>query len=247
MAAILGSVLRRLAVAAVAAGGAAVATAGARYVGSKRFNAAERLGEALLDSQQLNVAAGYTEDESEAALAACTAYLINVAHQSAAGIAGPPAVDSVGFERKVKARKGAGQASVITTAPEPEPRWQFEMDAPGVARVSGSRRLLSSKFSGPRVNMRTPDTVSIRFENGYVASIESDLEFTSNLIQVTGPRTQVHGTANVSDNRGNVGRLRIDAGGGVTGTVTRGANIVGRFEGNLGAGITFRQYSPGAA
>jgi hypothetical protein len=29
--------------------------------------------------------------------------------------------------------------------------------------------------------MQTPDTVSIRFDNGYFASIESDLEFSGNL------------------------------------------------------------------
>jgi hypothetical protein len=89
--------------------------------------------------------------------------------------------------------------------------------------------------------MRTPDTVSIRFENGYSANIESDLEFTTSLLQLVGPRTFVHGTASLSDNRGNVGRLRIEPGGAVTGTITRGTDIVGRFEGGLIEGLTFHQ------
>ena len=97
----LNSILRKVVGVAAVAGGAAVATAGARYVGSKRINAAERLGLALLDARRLEEASDLVNNETEAALAACAAYLINVAHQAAAGITGPPAVDAIGFERKV--------------------------------------------------------------------------------------------------------------------------------------------------
>lgn len=241
----LNSILRKAAGVAAVATGAAVATAGARYVGSKRINAAQRLGEALLDTSRLDEASRYSADESEAALAACAAYLIGVAHDAAAGITGPPTVDAIGYERKVKNERTGATATVITTAHDPEARWQFEVEAPGVARISGSRRLISSRFTGPKVHMRTPDTVSIRFENGYFASIESDLEFSANLLAVPmtpAAKTQVHGSASLSDNRGNVGRMKIDGSGEVTGTVTRGAEIVGRFEGSLEKGVTFRQY-----
>jgi hypothetical protein len=237
----LNGILRRVVGAAVVAGGAALATGAARYAGSKRINAAQKLGEALLDTLRLEDAARYAENETEAALAACAAYLVNTAHQAAAGISGPPTLDPIGFERKVQSDRGAAVASVITTAHEPESRWQFEVDLPGVARVTGSRRLCSSKFSGPKVHMRTPDTVAIRFDNGYSASIESDMEFASNLLQLVGPATRVFGTASLSDNRGNVGRLRIEPSGEVSGTITRGSAIVGRFEGSLEEGLTFRQ------
>ncbi len=239
----IGFFIRQAVRMAVVAGGAAAATAGVRYVGSKRINAADRLGRALLDTERLLDASKYSERESEAALAACSAYLVNVAHQAAAGISGPPALDPVGFERTVRGDDTSTTAIVTTTAHEPESRWQFEVTVPGVARITGSRRLTSSRFTGPRVKMNTPDTVSIRFENGYAARIESDLEFTSNLLQVVGPRTQVSGTAHLSDNRSNVGRLQIDPDGEVTGTITRGSHIVGRFEGSLDSGITFKQYS----
>jgi hypothetical protein len=239
------SILRKALGVAAVAGGAAVATAGARYVGSKRINAAERLATALLDGKRLEEAASYTSAESEAALAACAAYLINTAHQAAAGITGKPQIDAIGFERKVRNDKTGASASVITTAHEPEARWQFDVEIPEVARVSGSRRLISSRFAGPKVHMRTPDTVSIRFDNGYFASIESDLEFNGNLLPMAGPRTQVFGSASLSDNRGNVGRMRIEPGGEVSGTVTRGSDIIGRFEGSLGEGVTFRQYLAG--
>ena len=238
----LNGILRKVIGVAAVAGGAAVATAGARYVGSKRINAAERLGEALLDSGRLEEAANLTGSESEAALAACAAYLINVAHQAAAGITGPPTVDAIGYERKVTDDRSRSVATVITTAHEPEARWQFDVDVPGVAHVSGSRRLISSRFSGPKVHMRTPDTVSIKFDNGYFASIESDMEFSGHLLNMKGPRTQIYGSASLSDNRGNVGRLRIEANGMVSGTVTKGTEIIGRFEGSLADGLTFQQY-----
>ncbi len=237
----LNSILRRVVGAAVVAGGAALATGAARYAGSKRINAAQKLGEALLDTVRLDEAANYADKESEAALAACAAYLVNTAHQAAAGISGPPSLDPIGFERKVQSERSAATASVITTAHEPESRWQFDVEVPGTARVTGSRRLSSSKFAAPKVHMRTPDTVAIRFENGYSASIESDMEFASNLLQVVGPTTRVYGTASLSDNRGNVGRLRIESSGEVSGTITRGSSIVGRFEGSLADGLTFRQ------
>lgn len=238
----LNGILRRVIGAAAVAGGAALATAGARYVGSKRINAAQRLGEALLDTHELEKAAGFSASESEAALAACAAYLINMAHQAAAGISGPPTIDAIGFERKIKSEKSHATATIITTAHEPEARWQFDVEVPGVARISGSRRLKSSRFTGPKVHMQTPDTLSIRFENGYFASIESDLEFSGNLLAIAGPRTQIFGSASLSDNRNNVGRLQIAPSGEVSGTVTRGTEIVGRFEGSLSEGMTFRPY-----
>src|SRR5437763_12916299 len=98
----LNSILRKARGVAAVATGAAVATAGARYASSKRINAAQRLGEALLDTSRLDEASRYTASESEAALAACAAYLINVAHQASTGITGPPAIDAIGFERKIK-------------------------------------------------------------------------------------------------------------------------------------------------
>lgn len=239
------SILRKALGVAAVAGGAAVAAAGARYAASRRINAADKLANALLDGERLEQASGLSSRETETALAACAAYMINMAYNASSGMSAPPAMDAVGFERRAAASDGVSTASVITTAHEPESRWQFEMEMPGIVRVTGSRRLVSARFNGPRAHMRTPDTVAIRFENGYAANIESDLEFTSNLVQLTGQRTQLFGAASLSDNRGNVARLRIENTGVVGGTVTRGADIVGRFEGCLPDQITFRQYQIG--
>lgn len=241
----IGILLRQALRMAIVAGGAAAATAGARYINSKRINAAERLGKALLDVERLAEATRYVEQETEAALAACAAYLINVAHEAAAGISGPPALDPVGFERTLNSADGRTTVTVTTTAHQPEARWQFEVNIEGVGHVSGSRRLAASRFSGPRVHMSTPDTVSIRFQSGYAARIESDLEFSTNLLQLAGPRTHLVGKAHLSDNRGNVGTLDVAPDGTIGGTITRGSHVVGRFEGSLSQGLTFRQYNAG--
>jgi hypothetical protein len=243
---LLNIILKRLAGAAIVAGGAAAATAGARYAASKRINAAERLAEALIDTGRLDEAAEISGAEPEGALAACAAYLINTAYNAAIGITGPPTVDQIGMERRARSERGDVTATVVTTAHEPESRWQFDVDASGVARVSGSRRLTSSKFVGPKVQMATPDTLSIRFNNGYYVNIESDLQFSSNLLQMVGAKTRLFGSASLSDNRRNVARLQIDPNGEISGTCTRGTDIVGRFEGSLSEGITFRHYAGGA-
>lgn len=228
---------------AILAGGAAAGVAGARYARSKHINAAEQLGRALLDTRRLHDAAELAVPEPESAMAACAAYLINVAHQSAAGMVAQPTIDPMGFERKCKSDDGTVTSTVITTAHEPEARWQFEMEEAGLARVSGSRRLESARFTAPRISMRTPDTISIRFENGYTVHVESNLEFGANLIKVVGPQTELSGKASLSDNRGNVGCIIIEPDGAISGAVTRGTETIGGFEGSLAAGMTFRQYN----
>lgn len=238
---VLGLVFRRATGVAVAAATTAAVSAAAQYASSRRINAAERLGDALLDTSRLSEASGYAAAEPEAALAACAAYLIGTAQLAANGMSGPPALDPIGFERKCTRAGDTAVATVVTTGHEPESRWRFDVDAPGVARVSGSRRLTAARLMGPRTVMRTPDSVSMRFENGYSANIESDMEFATGLLPGVGPRTLVHGTASLSDNRGNVGRVQIAPGGEVTGTITRGPDIVGRFEGSLQKGLTFHQ------
>ncbi len=241
----LHTIIRRALGVAAIAGGAAVAAAGARYATSKRINAAQRLGEALIETDRLADALKYSDLEPEAALAACAVYLINVAHDAASGISAPPTIDPIGNERKVTSFDGSITASVITTAHEPQARWQFEVDSPGIGRVSGSRRLISSRFTGPKVSMQTPDTVSIRLVNGYFANIESDLEFTGNIfaIPLAGQVTTVFGGASLSDSHGNVGRLKIEPNGMVSGTITCGTEVVGRFEGSISEGIQFKQRS----
>ncbi|MEP6756512.1 MAG: hypothetical protein ABJA67_13485, partial [Chthonomonadales bacterium] len=200
-------VVRRALGVVALAGGAALLNASARYATSKRMDASQKLADALLQWDRLKEASEVEDGESEAALAACSAYLINVAYQAAYGMAGPPTIDAIGVEKTATTGEGEATSSVITTAHEPETRWQFEMEAKGTGRVSGSRRLTSARFTGHKVSMRTPDTVSIRLENGYVASIESDLEFSGNLLSapIVGRTTAVFGTASLSDNRGNVG------------------------------------------
>ena len=73
--------------------------------------------------------------------------------------------------------------------------------------------------------------------------MEAEFEITENLL--TGFK-RLHGAATLRDNRGNVARLNIAHDGVVNGTITRDAHIVGRFEGKVATGITFRQYQIGS-
>lgn len=238
----MGSILKRLLGAAVLAGGAAAASAGLKYAAGRRRNASEVLADALLDTARLAEALRYSEAEPEAALAACAAYLLNTTYLAAEGITAVPAVDPVGFERVAASPVHHGTARVTTTAHDPEMRWRFDVEVPGVGRVTGSRRLHPERFKGLQQRMRSPDTLSVHLQNGYAANLESDLEFSNSLLALPGRARTVEGTVALSDNRGNVGRLRVEASGQVSGTITRGNEIVGRFEGSLSRGLSFRQY-----
>ncbi len=228
-------------VAAIASVGAATAAAG-RYFSSRRVNAAQRLGEALLEDDHLREAQRYSDTESEAALASCAAYLINAAHYASEGIVGPPANDPIGYERRVQHKGGGAFSSIITTAHEPEMRWQFQTEIPGIGQISGSRRLTNIGISKLSTQMKTPDTMSIRLPNGYSATLESDLKLSGPLLTVPWKKSTPHGVISLSDNKGNVGRLEILNGGQIQGTITRGSEIVGRFDGSLVNGLQFHQY-----
>ena len=80
-------VVRRALGVVALAGGAALLNASARYASSKRMDASQKLADALLQIDRLKEASEIPDNETEAALAACSAYLINVAHQAAHRVA----------------------------------------------------------------------------------------------------------------------------------------------------------------
>ena len=49
--------------------------------------------------------------------------------------------------------------------------------------------------------------------------------------------TRLFGSATLRDNRGNVGRINIGFDGTVTGTITRDARVIGRFEGKVATAL----------
>ena len=225
------------------ASGAFAAAAGIRYYTSRKINAAQKFGQALLDIERLEQAKSYIALEPEAALAASAAYLINTVFLAVEGMTGPPQIDAIGYERKVFSSDGSLCAIITTTVHSPEARWHFDLDIPNIARVSGSRRLGQAKLTGSRIRMETPDTVTIRFHDGYAVNIETNLAFSGSLVPLAGKDAQLIGSASLSDNRGNVGRFSIHEDGAISGSVTCGDKTVGRFSGSLQSGLTFRQSS----
>jgi hypothetical protein len=229
------------------ASGAFAAAAGVRYYTGRKINAAQKFGQALLDTERLEQAKSYIAQEPEAALAACAAYLINTVFLAVEGMTGPPHLDPIGYERKVLSSDGSHYAIITTTVHSPEARWRFELEIPNIAQVSGSRRLGQAKLIGSRIRMETPDTVTIRFVEGYAVNIETNLAFSGSLNPLAGKDAQLVGSASLSDNRGNVGRFSIHEEGAISGSVTCGDRTVGRFTGSLQSGLTFRQSSMSTA
>lgn len=212
----------------------------ARYYGARKFNGAERLAEALLDSDRLHDAARSLPESTETVLAACAAYLVNVAYRAAEGqgLSGG-AEDPVGYSRTHRHPYTHAVTTVLTEANSPEHLLTYAVNIPEVGEVRGTRRVGGLHVTGLSPARPAPDTVQITLTDGYTAQLETDFEIAEYL--VTG-QTRLYGTATARDNRGNVGRLNVGYDGSVTGTVTRETHVVGRFEGKLSTGITFRQY-----
>ncbi len=212
----------------------------ARYYAARKINAAERLAEALLDSERLHEAARSLPDASDTILAACAAYLINVAYRAAEGQGiSSGAEDPIGYSRTHHHAYTHAVTTVLTEANSPEHLLTYAVNLPEVGEVRGTRRVGGLRVTGLSPARPAADTVQITLPYGYTAQLESELEIAEYLI--TG-QTRLYGSATLRDNRGNVGRINISYDGAVTGTITRDAHIVGRFEGKVAQGVTFRQH-----
>ncbi len=211
-----------------------------RYLGARKVSGAERLAEALLDTERLRDANSKLENNSETVLAGCAAYLISVAYRAAEGLgAASGADDPLGYSRTHTHPYTHAAATVLTEANAPEHLLTYALTIPEVGEVRGTRRVGPLKMAGLSPARATPDTAQITLSDGYTAQFESTFEVADYL--VTG-RTRLYGSATMRDNRGNVGRLHIGFDGTVSGTITRETRVIGRFEGKLASGLTFKQY-----
>jgi len=212
----------------------------ARYFSARKVNGAERLAEALIDTDSLKEAAQKLPDASEAVLAGCATYLIRVAYRAAAGQGAATGLeDPIGNSRTLSHSYSKAIATVLTESHSPDHMLTYAVMIPDVGEVRGTRRVGSMKISGLSPARPAPDVAQISLKDDYTAQLESAFEIADYL--VTG-RTRLFGTAMLRDNRGNVGRVHIGFDGAVTGTITREAKVIGRFEGSLADGARFRQY-----
>lgn len=228
------------ALAALALGG----VVGARYVRSRKVSGAELLTEALLDTERLRTAVQQPNLESENLLAACADYVLNVVSRSSEGLGlatGPN--DAVGQVRAQSHNFTGAKASVVTESDNPNLVMSYVVTIPDMAEISGTRTVGKMTMNGLTPGYPVPDNVQITLKEGYTAQLESDIHLAETL--VTGNQ-KLTGAITLRDNQGNVGRVNLIGDGTVTGTITRDASIVGRFEGHLGGSIVYKKYQIGA-
>jgi hypothetical protein len=211
-----------------------------RYLSARKISGAERLADALLHTDRLRDAARHLPDTSAAALADCAGYLLGAAWRAAEALGvGAAREDPVQHSRTHTHPYTHATATVLTEATAPEQILTYAVTIPETGEVRGTRRVGALRLSGLSPARPTPDTVQITLPDGYTAQIESEFEVADYL--VTG-RTRLFGAATLRDNRGNVGRLNIGYDGAISGTITKDARVVGRFEGNAAHSLHFRQY-----
>jgi len=217
--------------------------AAVRYYGTRKFNGAERLAEALLDSEPLHTAARSLPEATEAVLAGCTSYMVTVAYKAAIGqgLIGT-AEDPINHSRSRQHPYSHAMSTVLTEAHEPEHLLTYAVTVPETGEVRGTRRLGRVRVAGLAPTRPVFDAAQITLPQGYTAQLESEFEIAENFL--TG-QTRLYGAATLRDNCGNVARLNIGYDGSANGTITRDAHIVGRFEGKVDTGVTFRQYQIG--
>jgi hypothetical protein len=229
--------IARLAVIASTVAGAVVTS---RYLGTRKVSAAERLTETLLDTERLREVNSKLSEHTESVLAACAAYMVHVAYRASEGLGvASGADDPLGYSRTHTHPFTHAAATVLTEANAPEHLLTYAVTIPDVGEVRGTRRVGALKMAGLSPARATPDTAQITLSQGYTMQFESEFEVAEYL--VTG-RTRLYGAATMRDNRGNVGRLHIGFDGTVSGTITREARVIGRFEGRAAEGLNFKQY-----
>ncbi|HZT42015.1 MAG TPA: hypothetical protein VFA07_07485 [Chthonomonadaceae bacterium] len=212
----------------------------ARLLTGRKDNPAQRFTEALFATERLREATQQMAETPERMLAACAAYLLDVAYHSSEGLrARGGAEDAIGKSRTRVHPYTHVAATVLTEALAPEHVLTYAVTIPEVGEVRGTRRVGGLHISGHAPARPLQDTAQVTLEEGYTAQLESELEIGEYL--VTG-RTRLFGQMTLRDNRDNVGRLHIGYDGTVSGTITRNARVIGRFEGRVADGLQFKQY-----
>jgi hypothetical protein len=226
-----------------AVGLAAVAVTGlvaVRYMGVRNINSAERLADALLNTDALRNAAGKLPDVTASVLGTCAIYAVNVAFRAAEGVGTlGSGEDPVGEVRTATHPYTGASVTVLTESNSPDHLLTYSVTIPDVGQVSGTRRIGATKVASVPPARPEADTIQITLKEDYVALIETEFQIAEYVF--TG-KTRLYGALNLRDNQGNAGRLNIGYDGNVSGTVTREAKVVGRFEGQVAHGIRFTQY-----
>jgi hypothetical protein len=224
--------------AVIAAAGAGLIAA-SRYMTKRKVNGAERFADALLDVERLRSAALHLDENPSAVLAGCAAYWVGVAGFAAEGIGAPAAEDDpVGYSRTHTHPYTNATSTVLTESYTPDHRLIFAVAVPELGEIRGARQIGALKMSGLAPARPVPDAIQITLKDGYTAQIVAELEVADYV--VTG-KSRLFGSLTLRDNRDNAGRVNIAFDGGISGTITREAKVIGRFNGTLANGLNYQQ------
>lgn len=217
-----------------------------RYFSTRKESAAERLAEGLLETTRLQTAVGHLPDATHLALSECAGYLLTVALRAAPGVGIARGEDDpIGYSRTQSQGFTGATATVRTETAAPNRTINYAVAIPEVGEVRGVRHIGPLQLTGAIPAHHTPDMVQIVLADGYTAQIETDLHTAENMVV---GKDRIFGSMALHDNQGNSGMVRVDFGGGVSGTITQNSRIIGRFEGTLTEGLRFTPYQipPGA-
>ena len=229
----------QIALVASTAAGSLIAS---RYLSGRKISSAQRLAESLLDTEKLREGARSLPDSSEVVLAACAGYLLQFARRSSDGLGlSSGADDPIGFSRTQAHPYSRATATVLTGEPEGDYKQAltYAVTIPEIGEVRGMRRVGGLHLSGLSPARPVPDTLQIMLQDGYTAQIEAEWQLTEALVN---GRAHLFGSAALRDNSGNAGHLYVSYDGLISGTITRDARIIGRFEGKTREGLRFKHY-----
>jgi hypothetical protein len=220
----------------------------------RKVSASDKLAEALLGTEKLNEAAKALPDGTEQALAWCVAYTLEVDRKAANAVGSARAeYDAAGYSRTHTHPFTRASSTVLTEHPAyagestgdkpatglSDQILTYSATVPECAEVRGTRRVGMLHMAGLSPAWPVVESVQISLKDGYTAQMETELEVAEYLMPM---RPRVFGAVMLRDNRGNAGRVHVATDGGVSGTVTRGGRVVGRFEGRLAEGVQFKPY-----
>ena len=126
-------------------------------------------------------------EASETVLAACAAYVVDVAYRAAEG-QGLPGVaeDPIGHSRTHRHPYTHAVTTVLTESHAPDHLLTYAVTLPEIGEVRGTRRVGALRVTGLSPARPAPDTVQITLTHDYTAQMETEFEIADYL--VTGQR-----------------------------------------------------------
>lgn len=224
-------------VALVASGLAGVAVATRIYL-IRGSGGRERLADALLDTERLHDVLREPGAPAEQLLTGCASYFLGVVWRAAgAQSLYNSGGDEIGTSLTRKNPYTRGVTTILTESASAGQIYTYAVSVPESGEMRGTRRVGPFQLTGLAPGRHTTDTAQITLPAGYIAQIEADFHAAEFLL--TG-RTRVRGALVLRDNQSNVARVNVSYDGALAGAITRDGRIIGRFDGSVASGLTYK-------